>query len=161
MNDLSKACLEEAKNNMQGAVKHLESELTKIRAGKANPAMLDGIKVDYYGTPTLISQVANISTPDPRNITVQPWEKSMMGAISKAIQAANLGFNPQQEADMLRIIIPPLTEERRKELAKAAKAEVEMKGPKGDKGDKGDPFKYEDFTIEELRYLRGPPLSPL
>ena len=125
MNDLSKACLEEAKNNMQGAVKHLESELTKIRAGKANPAMLDGIKVDYYGTPTLVSQVANISTPDPRNITVHPWEKNMLGPISKAIQAANLGFNPQQEADMLRIIIPPLTEERRKELAKAAKAEVE------------------------------------
>ena len=118
MNDLSKACLDEAKNNMQGAIKHLEAELTKIRAGKANPAMLDGIKVDYYGTPTLISQVANISTPDPRNITIQPWEKSLMGAISKAIQAANLGFNPQQEADMLRIIIPPLTEERRKELAK-------------------------------------------
>ena len=125
MNDLSKACLDEAKNNMQGAIKHLEAELTKIRAGKANPAMLDGIKVDYYRTPTLISQIANISTPDPRNITIQPWEKNMMGAISKAIQAANLGFNPQQEADMLRIIIPPLTEERRKELAKQCKGEAE------------------------------------
>ena len=125
MNDLSKNCLDEAKNNMQGAINHLEKELTKIRAGKANPAMLDGIKVDYYGTPTLISQVANISTPDPRNITVQPWEKTMLGPISKAIQAANLGFNPQQEADMLRIIIPPLTEERRKELVKTAKAETE------------------------------------
>ena len=76
MNDLSKACLDEAKNNMQGAIKHLEAELTKVRAGKANPAMLDGIKVDYYGTPTLISQIANISTPDPRNITIQPWEKT-------------------------------------------------------------------------------------
>ena len=125
MNDLSKACLDEAKNNMQGAIKHLEAELTKIRAGKANPAMLDGIKVDYYGTPTLISQIANISTPDPRNITIQPWEKNMMGAISKAIQAANLGFNPQQEADMLRIIIPPLTEDRRKELVKQVKALAE------------------------------------
>jgi ribosome recycling factor len=125
MNDLSKACLDEAKNNMQGAVKHLEQELTKIRAGKANPAMLDGIKADYYGTPTLISQIANISTPDPRNIIIQPWEKTMLGVISKAIQAANLGFNPQSEGDTLRIIIPPLTEERRKELAKSAKSEVE------------------------------------
>ncbi len=125
MNDLSKNCLDEARNNMQGAINHLEKELTKIRAGKANPAMLDGIKVDYYGTPTLISQVANIVTPDPRNITVQPWEKNMLGPISKAIQAANLGFNPQQEADMLRIIIPPLTEERRKDLTKTAKAEAE------------------------------------
>lgn len=125
MNDLSKNCLEEARNNMQGAINHLEKELTKIRAGKANPAMLDGIKVDYYGTPTLLSQVSNISTPDPRNITVQPWDKNMLGAISKAIQAANLGFNPQQDAEMLRIIIPPLTEERRKELVKTAKAETE------------------------------------
>ena len=125
MNELSKNCLDEARNNMQGAINHLEKELTKIRAGKANPAMLDGIKVDYYGTPTLISQVANIVTPDPRNITVQPWEKTMLGPISKAIQAANLGFNPQQEADMLRIIIPPLTEERRKELVKTAKSEIE------------------------------------
>ncbi len=125
MDDLSKACLDEAKNNMQSAVKHTEGELTKVRAGKANPAMLEGIKVDYYGTPTLVSQVANISTPDPRTITIQPWEKNMLGPIGKAIQAANLGFNPQHEGDILRIIIPPLTEDRRKELVKAAKAEGE------------------------------------
>ncbi|MBQ2508817.1 MAG: ribosome recycling factor [Bacteroidales bacterium] len=125
MNDLSKACLDEAKNSMQGAINFLEKELTKIRAGKANPAMLDGVKVDYYGTPTEISQVANINTPDARCIIIQPWEKTILGAINKAILDANLGFTPRHEGEILRIVIPPLSEERRKELSKAAKVEVE------------------------------------
>ena len=125
MNDLSKACIEEAKSSMQGAVNFLEKEMTKIRAGKASPAMLDGIKIDYYGTMTPLSQVANVNTPDARSIVIQPWEKSLIGTIDKAIQAANLGFNPIHEADTLRIIIPPLTEERRKDLVKRAKAETE------------------------------------
>lgn len=125
MNDLSKACLDEAKNSMQTAISFLCKELEKIRAGKANPGMLDGVKVDYYGTPTEISQVANINTPDARSITIQPWEKTILGAINKAILDANLGFTPRHEGDILRIVIPPLTEERRKELAKAAKVEVE------------------------------------
>ncbi len=125
MTDLSKACIEEAKTHMQSSIVFLEKELNKIRAGKANPAMLDSIKIDYYGTPTPLSQVANINTPDARNIIVQPWEKSTLGLIDKAIQAANLGFNPQHEGDTLRIIIPPLTEERRKELVKTAKNECE------------------------------------
>ncbi|MBP3762267.1 MAG: ribosome recycling factor [Bacteroidales bacterium] len=125
MNDLSKACLDEAKNSMQSSLNFLEKELSKIRAGKANPAMLDGVKVDYYGTPTEISQVANINTPDARSIVVQPWEKNMVAPINKAIMDANLGFTPRQEGDMLRIIIPPLTEERRRELSKAAKTEIE------------------------------------
>lgn len=125
MNDLSKACLDEAKTGMQTSINYLEKELTKIRAGKANPAMLNGVKVDYYGTPTDISQVANINTPDPRSITIQPWEKNIIGTINKAILDANLGFTPRHEGDILRIVIPPLSEERRKELSKAAKNEVE------------------------------------
>ena len=124
MNDLSKACIDEAKNRMH-TINFLNKELEKIRAGKANPGMLDGVKIDYYGTPTEISQVANINTPDPRSIIIQPWEESGIGAINKAILDANLGFTPRHEGDILRIIIPPLTEERRKELSKAAKVEVE------------------------------------
>ena len=125
MNDLSKACLEEAKTSMKSSLNFLEKELAKIRAGKANPGMLDGVKVDYYGTMTEISQVANINTPDARSIIIQPWEKTLVGAINKAILDANLGFTPRHEGDLLRIVIPPLTEERRRELSKAAKAEVE------------------------------------
>ncbi len=125
MNDLSKACIEEAKSSMQTAVNFLEKELGKIRASKANPGMLDGVKVDYYGTPTEISQVANVNTPDPRTILIQPWEKTIISAINKSILDANLGFTPRIEGDQLRIIIPPLTEERRKELSKAAKTEAE------------------------------------
>lgn len=110
---------------MQSAINFLNKELEKIRAGKANPAMLEGVKVDYYGTPTEISQVANINTPDARSIVIQPWEKTIIGAINKAILDANLGFTPRHEGDLLRITIPPLTEERRKELTKSAKSEVE------------------------------------
>ena len=119
MNDLSKACLDEAKNSMKSSINFLEKELTKIRAGKANPGMLDGVKVDYYGTMTDISQVANINTPDARSIVIQPWEKTLVGAINKAILDANLGFTPRHEGDILRIVVPPLTEER------AAKTEIE------------------------------------
>ena len=125
MNDLSKACIEEAKNSMQSAINFLNKELEKIRSGKANPGMLDGVKIDYYGSPTEISQVANINTPDPRSIIIQPWEKTIIGAINKAILDANLGFTPRHEGEILRIVIPPMTEERRKELTKAAHAEVE------------------------------------
>ena len=125
MNDLSKACIDEAQQSMQSAIHFLEKELTKIRAGKANPGMLDGVKIDYYGTPTELSQTANISTPDARNIIIQPWDKTIIGAINKAILDANLGFTPRHEGDILRIVVPPLTEERRKELSKSAKSEVE------------------------------------
>ena len=125
MNDLSKACIDEAKQSMQSAINFLEKELGKIRASKANPGMLDGVKVDYYGSMTEISQVANVNTPDPRTIMIQPWEKSLVSTINKAILDANLGFTPRIEGDMLRIVVPPLTEERRKELSKSAKAEAE------------------------------------
>ena len=125
MTDLSKACIDEAKNSMLGAIAFLEKEMQKIRAGKASPVMLEGVKIDYYGTMTPLSQVANINTPDARSIVIQPWEKTLIGIIDKAIQTANLGFNPIHEGDTLRIVIPPLTEERRKELVKRAKTEVE------------------------------------
>ena len=104
---------------------HLEKEFMKIRAGKASPAMLSNVKVDYYGSQTPLSQVANINTRDARTISVQPWEKSMLQEIEKAIMVANLGFNPMNNGDFVIINVPPLTEERRRELAKHAKAEAE------------------------------------
>ncbi len=117
--------LEETREKMGKAIAHLERELSKIRAGKANPQMLDSVKVEYYGTMAPLSQVSNINTPDPRSLVVQPWEKNMLGPIEKAIQAANLGFNPQNDGEIIRIVVPPLTEERRKELVKKVKAEAE------------------------------------
>jgi ribosome recycling factor len=105
---------------------HLDTELLKIRAGKATPAMLNGVMVDYYGTPTAIQQVANISTMDARTITVQPWEKSMLNEIAKGIINSNLGFAPQNNGEILIISVPLLTEERRKDLVKKAKAEAEF-----------------------------------
>ncbi|MCL2414583.1 MAG: ribosome recycling factor [Bacteroidales bacterium] len=121
----SKACIEKHKEQMQGAIQHLEKELTKIRAGKASPQMLQGLMVDYYGSPTPIDQVASINTPDPKTINIQPWEKTMLKEIEKAILAANLGFTPQNTGEIIRISVPPLTEERRKELVKKAKEETE------------------------------------
>ena len=118
-------CLKQTKENMNSTVAFFDKELQKIRAGKASPQMLEGLKVDYYGNPTPVEQVANINTPDARSIVIQPWEKTLVGAINKAILDANLGFTPRHEGDILRIVVPPLTEERRKELCKAAKTEVE------------------------------------
>src|SRR5690606_18923611 len=107
------------------AVEHLENELLKIRAGRANPSMLDGIRVDYYGSEVPLSQVSNINTPDARTILVQPWEKKLIDAIEKAIQAANLGFNPSNNGDNIIIQVPMLTEERRKDLVKMSNKEGE------------------------------------
>ncbi len=125
MDELVKILIEEAKDNMSKAVDHVETELTRIRAGKASPQMLDSIHVDYYGTPTPLSQVANVNTPDARTIVVQPWEKSLIPAIEKAITDANLGINPQNDGIVIRLSIPPLTEERRKDLVKKVKSEGE------------------------------------
>ncbi len=125
MNEEVEFCLEEAEESMNGAVMHLEKEFQKIRAGKASPQMLEGVMVDYYGVPTPIAQTANINTPDPRQIIVQPWDKSILGLIEKAILAANLGFNPTNEGEVLRINVPAITEERRKNLVKQAKNEAE------------------------------------
>jgi len=117
--------IEETKEGMALAIQHLEKELQKVRAGKASAQMLDGVKIDYYGVMTPIDQTANISTPDGRQIIVQPWDKGALGLIDKAIQAANLGFNPKNEGEILRIQVPPLTEERRRDLVKKAKNEAE------------------------------------
>src|SRR5690606_31449841 len=106
-------------------IKHLNVELLKIRAGKATTSMVDGVFVDYYGTNSPLNQVSNINTPDPRTITIQPWEKAMLEVIERAIINANLGLNPQNNGDMIIINVPPLTEERRKTLVKQAKGEVE------------------------------------
>ena len=121
----SNKILSEARAHMQKAIDHLELELGKIRAGRANPSMVDSVQVDYYGTNTPLSQISNISIPDARTIAIQPWEKNMLVPIEKAIQAANLGFNPQNDGAIIRINIPTLTEERRKELVKKSRAEAE------------------------------------
>ncbi|MEE4259453.1 MAG: ribosome recycling factor [Bacteroidales bacterium] len=125
MNDDAILCLEEAEENMKHAIDHLEREFLKIRAGKANPNMLNGVRVDFYGVSTPIEQTSNINTPDPRQIVVQPFDKSTIHEIEKAILNANLGFNPQNEGEIIRINVPPLTEERRMELVKRAKIAAE------------------------------------
>ena len=125
MSEIVKGLIEDAKDNMNKAVDHVELELQKIRAGKASPQMLDGIVVDYYGSPTPLAQVANVNTPDARTIVVQPWEKTLIPAIEKAITDANLGINPQNDGIVVRLNVPPLTEERRKDLVKKVKAEGE------------------------------------
>jgi len=117
--------LTDTEESMTKAIGHLETELTKIRAGKANPTMLDGLMVDYYGSPTPINQVANISVLDVRTISIQPWEKNMLAAIERAIMAANIGITPQNDGVQLRLFLPPLTEERRRELVKKAAGEGE------------------------------------
>ena len=117
--------IDTAKEAMDAAMKHLEKQLVNIRAGKASPAMLGSVMVDYYGSQTPLSQVANVNTPDGRTITVQPWEKSMLQEIERVIMLANIGFNPMNNGETIIINVPPLTEERRKELAKQAKVETE------------------------------------
>ena len=117
--------IEDANGVMLKAINHLESELTKIRAGKANPGMLEGITVDYYGNPTPISQVANISVLDARTLTIQPWEKNTLAPIERAIMMANIGVTPQNDGVIIRLSLPPMTEERRKELVKKSSAEAE------------------------------------
>ena len=117
--------LESTEDTMSKSISHLESELVKIRAGKASPNMLDGITADYYGSPTPIAQVANITALDARTISVQPWEKNMLAIIERAIIAANIGINPQNDGNSIRLFLPPLTEERRKELVKRCNGEGE------------------------------------
>lgn len=117
--------LDSTKESMEGSIAHLEKEFLNIRAGKASPQMLGGVFVDYYGSQTPLSQVANINVPDARTITVTPWEKNMLQPIEKAIMIANIGFNPMNNGDNIIISVPPLTEERRKDLVKQAKSEAE------------------------------------
>jgi ribosome recycling factor len=125
MNEEVQLYIDDAKESMEKAINHLQLELSKLRAGKASPAMVEGVKVDYYGAPTPLMQVANVSTSDARTISIQPWEKNMIGPIEKAIINANLGLTPSNDGIIIRINIPPLTEERRRELVKKTKGEGE------------------------------------
>lgn len=110
-----------AVENFDKAIEHLAFELNKIRAGKASPAMLNGLMVDYYGSPTPLTQIANVSTPDARTISIQPWEKKMLAAIERAIFEANLGITPMNDGEVVRLMIPPMSEERRVTMVKQAK----------------------------------------
>ena len=126
MSDELKKISTEAENGMKKAINHLEIELSKIRAGKASPSILEGVNVDYYGAPTPISQIANVQVLDARTISIQPWEKNMLALIERAIMGANIGITPQNDGVNIRLFMPPLTEERRKEMVKKASGEGEQ-----------------------------------
>jgi ribosome recycling factor len=156
MSELIKKQVTETKALMDKAIDHCESELQKIRAGKANPSMLDDVYVDYYGTPTPLSQIGNVNTPDARTIVIQPWEKSMLGPIEKAIMEANLGLNPQNDGVIIRLNVPPLTEERRRDLVKKAKAEAEtgkiaIRNLRKDANEKIRKLKTEGVSEDEMK----------
>lgn len=125
MAETTKEVLQELQEALDKNIGHTHGEFSKLRAGKANPRVLDGVMVDYYGNPTPLKQVANVSAPDARTLMIQPWEKSVLGDIETAIINSNLGYNPNSDGEMIRINIPMLTEERRKELVKKVKAEAE------------------------------------
>ncbi|HVY76661.1 MAG TPA: ribosome recycling factor [Puia sp.] len=126
MSDELELIVDDARDSMLKAINHLENELVRIRAGKANPQMLEGLTVDYYGSPTPLNQVANITVTDARTLTLQPWEKNMLQPIERAIINANLGVTPQNDGNTVRLFMPPLTEERRKEFVKRAFGEGEQ-----------------------------------
>lgn len=125
MDDSIKSLLQHAEEHMKKSIAHLDTEFSKIRAGKAHPSMIESVMVDYYGSPTPVSQVASITVADARTLSVQPWEKNMIPQIGRAIRDANLGLNPIEDSNIVRVPIPPLNEERRKTLVKQAKGEVE------------------------------------
>ncbi|MHB0754733.1 ribosome recycling factor [Polaribacter sp. M15] len=157
MNEEVEFVLDSAKEAMNGAIAHLEKELKSIRAGKATPAMLSTVMVDYYGSQTPLAQVANVNTPDARTLSIQPWEKNMLQEIEKAIQIANLGFNPMNNGDVIMINVPPLTEERRKNLAKQAKAEAEEAkiGVRNDRKEANNELKKLDISEDMLKIAEG------
>ncbi|MBC7566427.1 MAG: ribosome recycling factor [Pedobacter sp.] len=160
MNDLIKKQLEDAQAAMDRAINHCESELTKIRAGKASAGMLDGIMVDYYGSATALSQVASINTPDARTLLVQPWEKSLLVPIERAIMEANIGINPQNDGIVIRLVVPPLTEERRKDLVKKVKEEAErgritVRNIRKDANEKIKKLKGESVSDDEIKTGEG------
>ncbi|MGY5848297.1 ribosome recycling factor [Salegentibacter sp. HM20] len=145
--------IDTAKEGMEKAIAHLKKQLTNIRAGKASPAMLGSVMVEYYGAQTPLNQVANVNTPDARTISIQPFEKSLIGAIEKGIMAANLGFNPMNNGENVIINVPPLTEERRKDLSKQAKAEAEdaKVGVRNDRKTANNDLKKLDISEDLLR----------
>ena len=153
MNEDIQFILDTTKEAMVNAMKHLEKEFVNIRAGKASPAMLGSVMVDYYGSQTPLSQVANVNTPDGRTITVQPWEKNMLQEIERGIAYANLGFNPMNNGETIIINVPPLTEERRRDLAKQAKAEAEdaKVSIRAARKDANNDIKKNDDVSEDLK----------
>ena len=160
MSELIKKQITDAKASMDKAIDHTDNELNKIRAGKASPSMLDDIVVDYYGSPTLLSQVGSVNTPDARTIVIQPWEKSLLVPIEKAIMEANLGVNPQNDGIIIRINVPPLTEERRRDLVKKAKGEAEsgkigIRNIRKDANEKIRKLKSEGVSEDEMKTGEG------
>lgn len=153
MNEEVDFILDSTEENMQKAIKHLEKQLLNIRAGKASPAMLGSVMVEYYGSMTPLNQVANINTPDARTITIQPFERGTIPQIEKGIMVSNLGFNPMNNGESVIINVPPLTEERRKELAKQAKAEAEEAkiGIRNDRKVANNDLKKVDVSEDELK----------
>ncbi len=152
MEEEIKFIIDSTKEAMDNAYKHLIKKFINIRAGKASPSMVGSVMVDYYGSPTPITQVANVSTPDGMTISIQPWEKSLIPEIERGIHAANLGFNPMNNGESVIINVPPLTEERRIELAKQAKAEAEdtKVGVRNDRKSANDEIKKLDIS-EDLK----------
>jgi ribosome recycling factor len=160
MNDLIKKQLQDAQATMDKAIIHCETELTKIRAGKASAGMLDGINVDYYGAATPIGSVASINTTDARTIIIQPWEKNMLVPIERAIMEANIGINPQNDGIIIRLVVPPLTEERRKDLVKKVKEEAErgritVRNIRKDANEKIKKLKGESVSDDEIKTGEG------
>ena len=145
--------LEEAKEGMEKAIAHLKKQLSNIRAGKANPSMLGSVMVEYYGSQTPLQQVANVNTPDARTLSIQPFEKSLIHEIEKGIMMANLGFNPMNNGESVIINVPPLTEERRKQLSKQAKAEAEdaKVGVRNDRKQAMQELKKQDISEDLLK----------
>ncbi|MEY3679024.1 MAG: hypothetical protein RI924_1165 [Bacteroidota bacterium] len=156
MSELIKKVLDDTRSHMDKAIDHCENEIAKIRAGKAMPSMLDGIMVDYYGTPTPLSQVGNVNTPDARTLVVQPWEKTLLQPIEKAIMDANIGLNPQNDGTIIRLNVPPLTEERRRDLVKKVKEEAEkgriaIRNIRKDANEKIKKLKPEGVSDDEIK----------
>lgn len=153
MTDDIKFIIASTKEDMQSAIAYLEKQLINIRAGKASPSMLNGVMVDYYGSLTPLNQVGNVNTPDARTISIQPFEKSVIQNIEKAIMNANLGFNPMNNGESVIINVPPLTEERRKDLAKQAKAEAEEAkiGVRNDRKNANNEIKNLEDASEDLK----------
>ncbi|MCM4155418.1 ribosome recycling factor [Gramella sp. AN32] len=145
--------LEETKEGMEKAISHLRKQLTNIRAGKASPSMLGSVMVEYYGSQTPLQQVANVNTPDARTLSIQPFEKSMIGEIQRGIMHANLGFNPMNNGESVIINVPPLTEERRIQLSKQAKAEAEdaKVGVRNDRKNANNELKKLDISEDLLK----------
>ncbi|MGY8945891.1 MAG: ribosome recycling factor [Flavobacteriales bacterium] len=143
--------IEACEESMENSIKHLEKALINIRAGKASPSMLASVKLEYYGSLTSLSQISNINTPDAQTISVQPWEKDKLLDIEKAIMVANLGFNPMNNGESIIITIPPLTEERRRELVKVAKSEIEDAkiSIRNSRKDANNEIKKSEFSLDQ------------